>query len=95
MCRLLGVRRRSGNCDGHGDHPLSTTASSAELNPVNSRLYVATTGSKVYVVNTSTNALVTSFSSPCNPTNGIATNPVTGKYYVIGLEILRLRFRML
>jgi len=32
--------------------PLSTTASSAELNPVNSRLYVATTGSKVYVVNT-------------------------------------------
>jgi len=66
--------------------PLSTTASSAELNPVNSRLYVATTGSKVYVVNTSTNALVTSFSSPCNPTNGIATNPVTGKYYVIGLE---------
>ena len=25
-------------------------------------------------------------SSPCIPTNGIAANPVTGKYYVIGLE---------
>ncbi len=66
--------------------PLSATASSAALNPVNSRLYAVTADSKVYVVDTSTNKLVTSFSSPCNPTHGVAANPVTGKYYLIGIE---------
>ena len=40
------------------------------------------------VINTSTNKIVTSFSSPYNPTNRIAVNPVTGKYYVIGLDEL-------
>jgi YVTN family beta-propeller protein len=66
--------------------PLGATASSAALNPVNSRLYALTVNSKVYVVNTSTNKLVTSFNSPCNPANGIAANPITGKYYLIGIE---------
>jgi YVTN family beta-propeller protein len=66
--------------------PLSATASSAAFNPVNSRLYAVTADSKVYVVNTSTNTLVTSFSSPCNPMHGVAANPVTGKYYLIGIE---------
>lgn len=64
--------------------PLSTTAESAALNPVTSRLYAVTADMKVYVVNTSTNALVTSFSSPYNPTNGVAANPLTGKYYIVG-----------
>ncbi len=66
--------------------PLSSTASSAALNPVKSRLYAVTGGSKVYVVNTSTNTLVTSFNSPCSLTNGVAANPITGKYYLIGIE---------
>ena len=66
--------------------PLGATANSAALNPVNSRLYALTVNSKVYVVNTSTNTLVTSFNSPCNPANGVAANPITGKYYLIGIE---------
>ncbi|MGA9473998.1 MAG: YncE family protein, partial [Terriglobales bacterium] len=66
--------------------PLGATANSAALNPVNSRLYALTVSSKVYVVNTSTNTLLTSFNSPCNPTNGVAANPITGKYYLIGIE---------
>ncbi len=64
--------------------PLSSTAESAAFNPVKSRLYAVTSDRKVYVVNTATNTLVTSFSSPYSPTNGVAVNPVTGKYYVIG-----------
>jgi len=66
--------------------PLSATASFAALNPVNSRLYIVTGGSNVYVVNTSTNTLVTSFTSPYGATAGVAANPVTGKYYLIGIK---------
>jgi len=64
--------------------PLSATASSAALNPVTSRLYAVTVDLKVYVLNTTTNALVTSFSSPYNPTTGVAANSLTGKYYLTG-----------
>ena len=64
--------------------PLSATSNSAALNPVNSRLYAVTVSSEVYVVNTSTNTLVTSFKSPLSATEGVAANPATGKYYLIG-----------
>ena len=67
--------------------PLSATANTATLNPGKSRLYVVTSNSEVYVINTSTNKIVTSFTSLYNPTNGVAANPVTGKYYVIGDEL--------
>jgi YVTN family beta-propeller protein len=64
--------------------PLSAIATSATLNPVNSRLYAITANQEVYVMNTSTNALVTSFSSPYNPTTGVAANSLNGKYYLSG-----------
>ncbi len=69
--------------------PLSPTAIAitAALNPGKSRLYVVTSNSEVYVINTSTNKIVTSFTSPYNPTNRVAVNPVTAKYYVIGDEL--------
>jgi len=66
--------------------PLSSTSNSAALNPVNSRLYAVTSNSEVYVVNTSTNTLVTSFKSPLSTTEGVAANPLTGKYYLIGFD---------
>jgi len=66
--------------------PLPATGAFAALNTVDSRLYAVTVGSKVYVVNTRTNTLVTSFTSPYSTTAGVAANPVTGKYYLIGIN---------
>ncbi|MGB7586051.1 MAG: YncE family protein [Terriglobales bacterium] len=62
--------------------PLTGELLGATLNPVDSRLYVSVTGSLLYVIDTSKNALVASVTLPNYEFESICANPLTGNYYL-------------
>ncbi len=62
--------------------PLSGQMIGAAFNPSDSRLYVVVTGSLLYVIDTSKNSVVISVTLPNYEFESIATNPITGNYYL-------------